>query len=461
MIDPSSLTLQYEGSVKNVFSSPKEPQFLWFAFTDQYSVFDWGKMPDLIANKGTALAVMAAHIFQTLANPAFWQKLPQSPKLHKFDGDYLAKRFAHPVFSGKTGLARNGLKTHFHDLYKGTMQAGHWLNLKPFTIVNNKGADDPRLVAPFYQIIMEVLAAKVNWPEHKTIQHENIYFYPPTPATTSERRLIPLEVVFRFGMVEGSSLQKKLEENPKYIDALGLKTVPKMNEWFPHPVIEFFTKLEGKDRLLNWQEASLLANLTPNQFEWLVEGSMDIALALHVLFAESKLELWDGKLEFILEGSPSSGHFLLADSVGPDELRLLHNGVQLSKEVLRQYYRPSDWAKAIPEAQNIAKLSGQEDWQDVCKNKLNQRPERLRPDMKRLVDQLYGVIANQVLGFPAFPSHPEIEAYTATLKDTLAKHIAAHEQEDAGQDSSKNTKLGDIALTPLKPAQVGTDEVTL
>jgi phosphoribosylaminoimidazole-succinocarboxamide synthase len=459
MIDASNLTLKYEGSVKNVFSNPKEPEFLWFAFTDQYSVFDWGKMPDLIANKGTSLALMGAHIFQTLSNPSFWQKLPQSPYLHKFDGDYLAKRFAHPVFSGKTGLTRNGLKSHFQELFKGTMQAGHWLSLKPYSVGNSKGPDEQKTIAPFYQLVMKVLAAKVNWPEHKNILHENIYFYPPQ-VTTSERRLIPLEVVFRFGMLDGSSLQKKLENDPTYIKSLGLKTVPQMNEWFPQPVIEFFTKLEAKDRLLNWQEAALVANLSPSQFEWLVEASMDIALGLHVLFGESKLELWDGKLEFILDESQSGGQFLLADSIGPDELRLLHNGVQLSKEVLRQYYRPSTWAKTLAEAQNIAKQSGQEDWQDICKNKLKQKPEHLRPDMKRLIDQLYGVLANQVLGYPAFASHPDIEPYTCALKETLARNIAAHAKDSVNQGQT-NKLDSEVQFTSLEPVSISTDEAAV
>ncbi len=299
MVDASTLTLQYEGSVKNVFSNTQDPQHLWFAFTDQYSVFDWGKMPDLITNKGNALALMGVHLFQRLSDPIFWQNLPQSAHLQKFDGDYLAKRFSHPAFSGRTGLAHTGLKSHFQDLYKGTLKSGKWQNLERIDMNTSK-------MTTTDQLVMQVLAAKVNWPEHKTILDESIYFYSP-PATATERRLIPLEVVFRFGMLEGSALKKKLDANPAYANSLGLKSVPQMNEWFPQPVLEFTTKLEPKDRLLSWQEASLLANLPANQFESLIETSLDIALGLHVLFAESKLELWDGKLEFIFDGSQAGG----------------------------------------------------------------------------------------------------------------------------------------------------------
>jgi len=37
-----------------------------FKFSDRYSVFDWGAMPDLIPNKGASLAIMTTHFFELL-----------------------------------------------------------------------------------------------------------------------------------------------------------------------------------------------------------------------------------------------------------------------------------------------------------------------------------------------------------------------------------------------------------
>jgi phosphoribosylaminoimidazole-succinocarboxamide synthase len=37
-----------------------------FHFSDRYSVFDWGEMPDHIEGKGAALCVMAAYCFEQL-----------------------------------------------------------------------------------------------------------------------------------------------------------------------------------------------------------------------------------------------------------------------------------------------------------------------------------------------------------------------------------------------------------
>jgi len=56
------------GSVKDlkILSHPSEgkPGIGHFVFSDRYSVFDWGEMPDLIGYKGQALAVMGAYFFE-------------------------------------------------------------------------------------------------------------------------------------------------------------------------------------------------------------------------------------------------------------------------------------------------------------------------------------------------------------------------------------------------------------
>jgi len=44
----------------------EEPGWGRFRFTDRYSVFDWGEMPDHIPEKGAALCTMGAHNFERL-----------------------------------------------------------------------------------------------------------------------------------------------------------------------------------------------------------------------------------------------------------------------------------------------------------------------------------------------------------------------------------------------------------
>lgn len=407
-VDNLELKLQYEGSVKNVYSPKDKDETLWFSFTDKYSVFDWGKMPDLIANKGNALALIGTYIFQKLSQTDFWEKLPSSSHLKKFNAALLQKHFTHPVFSS---LKENGLPSHFQALYsKAEGQKFHCLTSKE---ESNKDLAYLRDLNLKNQLFMQVLAADVGWPESKIISNEAVYFYPPADTSGSRPRLIPLELVFSFGLLEGSSLKNKLDKDPQYADTLGLSAAPKVNQWFAQPILQFFTKLEPKDRLLSRQEAALMAGLTGEQFEELIELTLDTALALHVLFAEHKLELWDGKLEFIFV--PNKKQILLADCVGPDEIRLLYNNIHLSKEILRRYYRPTSWYKSLSVARSIAAKNGNKDWQQICLDELKQSPSPLPPHLKAVVNHLYGMLANEITGEPIFSSHPDLKEFVSKL----------------------------------------------
>lgn len=426
--------LIYEGSVKRLWQCPDDKSKLWFEFTDDYSIFDWGKMPDTIANKGRALAFLGAHFFETLGQPSFWQELRESRYLKRFGGDWLKQRFSHPVYEGLIG---NGLPHHFRRLSNG------------------KETVERNAIAGADKVFMEVMKAEVPTPELRQVLNHEVYFYPhvndevrsrrdagapgdvgcagaPGDAVNHSsigrgfrgviRRLVPLEIVFRFGMPEGSSLTARLKKNPAYLKELGLPATPTPGEWFPVPVIEFFTKLEPSDRLLSWTEASLMSGLSAETFDKLIETTLNCSLALYHVFAEKGLELWDGKFEFVVE-YPENGkpRILLADSIGPDELRLIYRGHHLSKELIRQIYRDTNWACALQKAKDLAKQRLEPDFKRICIEELKETPARLSNDERGIVDALYGALTNLVAGADVFPNHPSMDEFVTRLNETFGK----------------------------------------
>lgn len=413
---PKDLELVYEGSVKRVFKANETPDRLFFHFTDDYSVFDWGKMPDTIENKGRALAKMGAFFFNQLGAPEIFQRMKGSQHLSRFDKAFLDARFKHPVFEGVCGVTNFGLPHHFKNLIEDDGQ--------------QKSLVDSILGA---MPLMEVLTARVDRPELRQIDGQPTYFYPHTQAQSSPqmtgRRLVPLEIVFRFGMPAGSSLKDRLEKNPDYARQLGLKSLPKEGDWLERPVIEFFTKLEPKDRLLSTQEAAHISGLNSFEFEYLTEMSYQAALALFVLFAEKGIELWDGKFEMIIDygahkdgerpGATNGGVLLLADSVGPDELRLIYKGVHLSKEMIRRIYRGTPWEESLKKAQLMAKGRGAADWKGIALSELKSSPERMQGDEKAALDKLYGTLANHLIGEPVFENHPTLNQFVDNLPAKL------------------------------------------
>ncbi len=386
-----NIELLYEGSVKRVFQSPYKADRLLFEFTDDYSVFDWGKMPETIANKGLSLVALGAYFFEELSKPQRWSSLASSPHLKKFDKAWLKARFEHPV---GIELCQSGAKSHFQDLL---VPSGQRIKYKQIGSLNQ----------PVY---MEVLKAEVERPVLHHVLGHPLYFYSQRKNVAAPR-LVPLEIVFRFGMPSGSSLKSRLERDPDYLRVLGLKEIPAEGALFEHPVLEFFTKLEPKDRLLSIQEASLMSGLNADQFEKLTEFTLCLALALYVIFAERNIELWDGKFEFVLAASG----LMLADSIGPDELRLLYKDCHLSKEMIRQVYRGGRWETSIKQAQQLAKERNVTGWKEICRKELKAEPEPLSPLFKAVVDKLYGALTNHVTGHEVFRDQPSLEGFVQSL----------------------------------------------
>jgi phosphoribosylaminoimidazole-succinocarboxamide synthase len=398
------LTVAYEGSVKRVLSSTAEADKLWFDFTDDYSVFDWGKMPDTIENKGRALTLMGAFFFEELGRPEFWRELQSSKSLQKFDAEFIKQRFENEFYCGPAGLRKMGLPNHFLGL----------------TDAHGKKLTMDDAIASGDKLLMQVQKANVYRPHDGKVLNHNLFFYPNIPEQ-KQIRLIPLEIVFRFGMPGGSSLEERLRKDETYVTALGLKKMPESNQWFDRPVLEFFTKLEPKDRFLSYQEAALLSQLPARTFTQITEMALDVALALHDIFEKHGMQLWDGKIE-LLEAQDGNGNsqILLADSVGPDELRVLVDGQQLSKEMLRQFYRGSKWETALKKAQSIAKQSATLDWKSICENELGEKPQPLPASFKEHVDALYCMLTNTLMERKVFAECPDLNEFVSKSKSIFS-----------------------------------------
>lgn len=323
--------LLYRGSVKDVYGEPSG-ESCTFVFSDRYSIFDWGEMPDQLPRKGQALATMGDLFFRALS---------------------------------KRGVSHHSLG-----------------------LVDAQGA-----ILPPGQASERLRVKNV-----KVLRGEKIGDYRPY-AQRPVNALVPLEVVFRFGVPSGSSLFERLAERPSYAAELGLSKTPLPGEWLEKPVVEFFTKLEPSDRFLSEAEARSVGGLSQAELEKLSNLTLLIAGHVREIFSQSGIELWDGKFEFaFLPGAKpeSDREFMLVDSIGPDELRLVKNGIHLSKEILRRYYRDSAWFDALKKAKAMAPEGA--DWKKICKEELGQKPAPLPAHVAQAVAELYPALANAIAG---------------------------------------------------------------
>ncbi len=381
-----------KGSVKNIRGIKDKSPYI-FEFSDRYSAFDWGEMPDQIDDKGKSLAFMAWAFFDFLGNSDNWKNwnLPENMK-EKFNNssslEYLKEKGLDHHALGLVDENGNDLgKSEWADKLQPN------LAVKPMQILHPKSLNED---------------GDLKW-------DYSIYKENPTNA------LVPLEVIFRFGVPEGSSLLKRASDE-KYWRSLGLETEPKAGDIFDIPVIEFSTKLENYDRYISYEHAKEIANLTDAEFKSLWEKSTLTALRLKDLFKEMDVELWDGKFEFAFG---ENREIIIIDSIGPDELRLTHKGVGLSKQVLRNFYEGSAWLDAALKSKKIADERGVTDWKNICINELKLSPPRIDANLKQSVAMMYKAISNKLsnklYGHDVFKDSWDLEKTASELKINSTK----------------------------------------
>ncbi len=382
--------LVYKGSVKNIrmIQEPKKrsPGRYAFEFTDDYSVFDYGKMPDRIRGKGSAIAMMSAYLFEAMEDPSAWKALFRRGRVWERAGGEQVRDRLRRSAAGRR-LTSQGLATHYLGLLD---ENGKCVRFDKLRGPSNKLLVRAVPVVPPTQVSID---GKVVW--------DYSVFHPARPQF-----LIPLENVFRFGVPKGSSLLERLRKQPGYGQEIGLESIPKEGEWLPRPVLEFFSKLEPMDRHFRLEEALNFCGLTGDQFRELADMSLLTAVFLRDLFLEKGLELWDGKFEFV----KTKTDILLADSITPDELRITFKGTQLSKEPLRQYYKREDprFHEAMEEIKAEGPASGS--IRKQLKTRLGRGPKKVDADFLRIAEQMYLSLAHRVTESPLFADAMALDA---------------------------------------------------
>jgi phosphoribosylaminoimidazole-succinocarboxamide synthase len=305
-----------------------------FHFSDRFSVFDWGEMPDHIDKKGESLCLMGAYVFER--------------------------------------LEEKSLLTH----YRGLIE-----DCRP-TRFNG-------LKAP--SALMEVGLVSIYKPETRVEDGKLVYDYSAyTPNL--KNCLIPLEIIYRNGLPEGSSVFKRLEHGKVTLQELGLDHYPKPGERLAKPIFDVSTKLEETDRYLTWDEATKIAGLTPIETAAVKVVLAKVNETINEISAKAGLVNEDGKIELAFD---MQRRLMVVDVVGTlDECRFTLDGLHVSKEIARQFYKKTAWYKDIEEAKKKAEAQGIKDWKSLVKTPT----PHLDPQLRTIISQMYMAAANEMTG---------------------------------------------------------------
>ena len=393
--DIRKLPTAYKGSVKNlrVAKPPTatKPGRYVFEFTDDYSVFDYGKMPDTLPGKGAAMAIGTAFLFERLEDPRTWKDLARSSVWDHVRDQAWRDR----LLSSSTLRAaqRAGVATHYRGLVT-----------REGKTVRTGGLKEPTN-------LLAVESVGIVRPESVAFGGGRLWNYNAIHPGLAHF-LVPLECVFRFGVPKGSSLLERLASTPGYHVELGLPRRPRSGTWLPFPIVEFFSKLEPGDRFLRPESALNFSGLTGGEFQEVFDLTCLIAIFLLDFYGRHGVRVWDGKFEFL-----KAGRLMLGDAITPDELRLTYSSVQISKEPLRQYYKKYDpaFVEGMREAKRTSAATGGP-LRTILHETLGVRPKRLDPEFLAAAARMYTDLTTQATGLSIFGRAADLHGVLETFR---------------------------------------------
>jgi len=273
-----------------------------FVFTDDYSVFDWGKMPDQIPDKGASLCAMGAFNFELLEDA--------------------------------------GVPTH----YRGVVHDGETVPLADALDAGHA----PREMAIDLTQVPDLPFAS------------GTYDYEAYHADAGENYLIPLEVVFRNRVPVGSSLRKRTDPADH---GLADDDWPDEAVDLDDPVVEFSTKYEEQDRYLDRDEADRIAGAVA--IDDLADVARAVNRLVTEQAASADMTHQDGKIECLyfegeirvadVVGTFDENRFAYdGQQVSKEVIRQYHKRTQ------------PEWVAAVSEAKERATSEGVADWKSLC-----------------------------------------------------------------------------------------------
>ncbi|MCK5115013.1 MAG: phosphoribosylaminoimidazolesuccinocarboxamide synthase [Candidatus Aegiribacteria sp.] len=339
------------GSVKDLevlkAADSKKPGKARFIYSDRYSVFDWGEMPDNIPEKGAAITLLGAYFFE---------------KLEKMD-----------ICTHYVGLVEDGKVRKLSDIHRVT----NAMEIDLLPVIR------PELTGDIY-----------DYSAYRDLKGQH---------------LIPLEIIYRNTLPPGSSVFRRLKEGKITPQDLGLDSFPTPNQKLEPPIIDVSTKLEITDRYISWPEAGLISGLSDQE----ILDLKDLTRVLNNFISDeySKIGLIneDGKIEV---GFDSERRLMLVDVLGTlDECRFTLNGMPVSKEIARVYYRNTPWYQAVEEA----KKADRQNWKKICRL----QPEPLPSRLKELISQVYCACTNEITENEWFNDIPPLKDILEEIREYL------------------------------------------
>ena len=167
---------------------------------------------------------------------------------------------------------------------------------------------------------------------------------------------------------------------------------------------------------MTWSEAQKIAGLTDQELVDVKEVLLKADETITEIAKKAGLKNEDGKIELAFD---ENRKLMVVDVVGTlDECRFTYEGVHVSKEVARQFYKKTNWYLAFEQAKKEAESKGIQDWKSLVKVP----PAKLDPQLKKVISQMYMTTANEMSGKKLFDS-PKLSKVITEYNDYMKEKL--------------------------------------
>lgn len=336
----------YEGSVQRLYAVPEDDTVMVTRTSSRGSVFDVGALFEIPGNDVNR-AVFRHVLYSRLAEPEFWRSVKESIK----NAPELSSEYREGLLDGALQeCIEKGALTH----HRGMLDA------ETGVVVCGSVPEHPSAcnVVKKFQILK---------PTRCHVLGAHLYDYAIFPH--SDRFVVPLEYIVRFGITSASSVYKKYrsmdgKSKAQFERELGVSKPLEAWQYLEKPVSDFTSKFEAEDRMVSKQEALVMCGLSGDQFGRSSQLAVLGAWAVRHLLEQIGLLVWDIKWEFANNGN----EIVFVDTIDPDSFRatVFVEGsegkvvVHCNKQAMRDYFTifHGDWIEAIAEAKERGRKEG-------------------------------------------------------------------------------------------------------
>ncbi len=252
-------------------------------FSDKYSVFNWGDMPDQIPNKGAATAILSAFFFES--------------------------------------LGKKDLQTH----YLGLFENKRVRNLKQLGTPTNAIE-----IGLFRTLPLKVTEIDYDYSSYQDVK--SIYRF-------------PFKIIYRNHLSKKSNILKRQVKEEIILEGSGFDGALKLENKLETPFLEFVTTLESDQRYIDWEEASKIAGLQKEELSELRAFALFVNDVIVKAFFRIGVVVENGKLEIGFDQDRRLTLLNAAGTL--EENRLTLEGFPIGLELAEIFYSRTQWGKEV------------------------------------------------------------------------------------------------------------------